>query len=64
MLRPWLGGTAGSGTSATLKAIVQHLRLLFQDDDVAGTVEPTAYTGVAASDIGLGGALPQHHMEA
>ena len=53
-LRTWLGGSAGSGKSTTLKTIVQHLRLLFQREDVDASVELTAYTGVAAFNIGFG----------
>ena len=34
--------------------VVQHLRLLFQRAGVAATVELTAYTGVAAFNIGFG----------
>ena len=47
-LRTWLCGSAGSGKSTTLKAVVQHVRLLFQTENVDATVELTAYTGVAA----------------
>ena len=53
-LRSWLGGSAGSGKSTTLKTIVQHIRLLFQREAVNATVELTAYTGVAAFNIGFG----------
>ena len=53
-LRTWLGGSAGSGTSTTLKTVVQHVRLLFQREDVDASVELTAYTGVAAFNIGFG----------
>ena len=53
-LRTWLCGSAGSGKSTTLKTIVQHVRLLFQREDVHATVELTAYTGVAAFNIGFG----------
>ena len=54
VLRTWLGGSAGSGKSTTLKAVVQHARLLFQERDVRATIELTAYTGVAAFNIGFG----------
>ena len=54
LLRSWLCGSAGSGKSATLKAIVRHIRHLFQQEGVAATVELTAYTGVAAFNIGFG----------
>ena len=54
ILRTWLGGSAGSGKSTTLKTIVQHVRLLFQRNEVDATVELTAYTGVAAFNIGFG----------
>ena len=53
-LRLWLGGSAGSGKSTTLKTVVQHMRLLFQRAGVDATVELTAYTGVAAFNIGFG----------
>ncbi len=53
-MRSWLGGSAGSGKSTTLKTIVHHLRLLFQEKQVEATVELTAYTGVAAFNIGFG----------
>ena len=53
-LRTWLCGSAGSGKSTTLKAVVQHVRLLFQQEEVDATVELTAYTGVAAFNIGFG----------
>ena len=53
-LRTWLGGSAGSGKSTTLKTIVQHIRLSFQKADIDATVELTAYTGVAAFNIGFG----------
>jgi hypothetical protein len=54
ILRTWLCGSAGSGKSTTLKTIVQHLRLLFLESDVPAKVELTAYTGVAAFNIGFG----------
>ncbi len=53
-LRTWLCGSAGSGKSTTLKAVVQHVRLHFQEEGVDATVELTAYTGVAAFNIGFG----------
>jgi hypothetical protein len=53
-LRSWLGGSAGSGKSTTLKACVQHGRLLLQELNVDATIELTAYTGVAAFIIGFG----------
>jgi len=53
-LRSWLGGSAGCGKSRTLKTIVQHLRLHFQKEHVDATVQLTAYTGVAAFNIGFG----------
>ena len=54
LLRTYLGGSAGSGKSTTLKTVLQHLRLLFQTQGVDATVELTAYTGVAAFNIGFG----------
>ena len=54
LLRSYLGGSAGSGKSTTLRTVLQHLRLLFQKEDVEATVELTAYTGVAAFNIGFG----------
>ena len=53
-LRTWLCGSAGSGKTRTLKTIVQHVRLLFQLEDVDATVELTAYSGIAAFNIGFG----------
>ena len=53
-LRAWLGGSAGSGKSTTLRTVVQHMRLLFQRAGVDATVELTAFTGVAAFNIGFG----------
>jgi hypothetical protein len=53
-LRSWLGGSAGSGKSTTLKTIVQHSRLMFQQDKIDATIQLTAYTGVAAFNIGFG----------
>jgi hypothetical protein len=53
-IRAWLGGSAGSGKSTTVRTAVQHARLLFHEADVAATVELTAYTGVAAFSIGFG----------
>ena len=52
-LRTWLGGSAGSGKSTTLRTVVQHTRLFFQREGVDATVELTAYTGVAAFKIGF-----------
>ena len=37
-----------------MKTLVQHLRLLFQREAVDASVELTAYTGVAAFNIGFG----------
>ena len=54
LLRSYLSGSAGSGKSTTLRTTLQHLRLLFQDEGVPATVELTAYTGVAAFNIGFG----------
>ena len=53
-LRTWLGGSAGSGKSTTIRTAVQHARLLFHEAGIAATVELTAYTGVAAFNIGFG----------
>ena len=53
-LRSWLGGSAGSGKATTVKTCVQHMRLLFQREKVDAPVALTAYTGVAAFDVGLG----------
>ena len=53
-LRTWLGGSAGSGKSTALKTVVQHVRLLFQEEKVDASIELTAYTGVAAFNIGFG----------
>ena len=54
LLRSYLCGSAGSGKSTTLRTFLQHLRLLFQKEGVDATVELTAYTGVAAFNIGFG----------
>ena len=54
LLRSYLCGSAGSGKTTTLCTFLQHLRLLFQKEGVAATVELTAYTGVAAFNIGFG----------
>ena len=54
LLRTYLGGSAGSGKSTTLKVIVQHLRLKFQESSLDARVELVAYTGVAAFNISLG----------
>ena len=40
--------------STTLRTVLQHLRLLFQKEGVEAAVELTAYTGVAAFNIGFG----------
>ena len=53
-LRTWLGGSAGSGKSTTLRTVVAHIRWLFQREAVPATVALTAYTGVAAFNIGFG----------
>ena len=53
-MRTWLCGSAGSGKSTTLKTIVQHVRLLFQRECVDATIELSAYTGIAAFNIGFG----------
>ena len=54
LLRIFLGGSAGSGKSTTLKTCVQHIRLMFKNNQIAATVQLTAYTGVAAFNIGFG----------
>ena len=54
LLRTYLGGSAGSGKSTTLRTVLQHLRLLFQKEGVSATVELIANTGVAAFNIGFG----------
>ena len=53
-MRIFLGGSAGSGKSTTLKTCVQHIRILFEKNQLAATVQLTAYTGVAAFNIGFG----------
>ena len=53
-MRTWLGGSAGSGKSTTLRTRLMHCRLLFQQEDVDAKIELTAYTGVAAFNIGFG----------
>ena len=53
-LRLWLAGSAGSGKSTTLRTILQHVRLLFQEEDVPARVALTAYAGVVAFNIGFG----------
>ena len=53
-IRTWLGGSAGSGKSTTIRTAVQHARLLFHEAGLEATVELTAYTGVAAFNIGFG----------
>ena len=54
LLRCFLGGSAGSGKSTTLRTVLQHLRLKFQEAGISAEVELTAYTGVAAFNIGFG----------
>jgi len=54
LLRSFLGGSAGSGKSTTLKTIAQHIRLLIHRKGVDAKVELTAYTGVAAFNNGFG----------
>ena len=54
VLRSYLGGSAGSGKSTTLRTVLHHLRLLFRKEGVEATVELVAYTGVAAFNIGFG----------
>ena len=56
LLRTWLCGSAGSGKSTTLKAIVQHARVIFEDEGLADetTISLIAYTGVAAFNMGFG----------
>ena len=51
---PTWGGSACSGKSTTLRTVLQHLRPLFQKEGVQAAVELTAYTGVAAFNIGFG----------
>ena len=53
-LRTCLGDSAGAGKSRTLKTVVQHARLYFQEQGVGASIELTAYTGVAAFNIGFG----------
>ena len=48
-LRTWLCGSAGSGKSRSLKALVQHIRLLYQERNICATVELAAYTGTRHS---------------
>ena len=54
ILKSWFCGSAGSGKSMTLKTIVHHLRSLFAEAGVPAKVQLTAYTGVAAFNIGFG----------
>ena len=54
LLRCFLCGSAGSGKSTTLRTALMHVRLLFQKAQIDATVELTAYTGVAAFNIGFG----------
>ena len=56
LLRSYLCGSAGSGKTTTTRTIVHHLRLLFQNAQVPAKVKLTAYTGVAAFNIGFGAA--------
>ena len=51
LLRSWLGGSAGSGKSTTLKTVVQHIRLLIHRKGVDAKVELTAYTGWRRSTL-------------
>ena len=53
-LRSFFCGSAGSGKSTTLKTIVYHLRELFKARQVPAKIQLTAYTGVAAFNIGFG----------
>ena len=53
-LQAWLGGSAGSGKSTTLKTCVAHVRLLFRQAEIPATVALTAYTGVAAFNMSFG----------
>lgn len=53
-LRAYLCGSAGSGKSTTLRTTLVHLRWLFQEQKINAAVELTAYTGVAAFNIGFG----------
>lgn len=54
LLRTWLCGSAGSGKSTTMKTVVYHLRKKFAANRIPAKVELTAYTGVAAFNIGFG----------
>ena len=54
LMRTYLGGSAGSGKSMTLKTAVHHARKLFRDRGTPAEVMLTAYTGVAAFNIGFG----------
>ncbi len=54
LLRCFLCGSAGSGKSTTIRTALMHVRLLFQKAKIDATVELTAYTGVAAFNIGFG----------
>ena len=53
-MRSYLGGSAGSGKTTTLRTIVQHVRLIFKQRFVPARVELTAYTGVAAFNMRFG----------
>ena len=48
-----LCGPSGSGKSTTLKTCVHHIRDLFAKAGIDAKVELTAYTGVAAFNIGF-----------
>ena len=54
VLRSYLGGSAGSGKSTTLRTCVQHIRLMFMKQKTPAKVVLTAYTGVEAFNIGFG----------
>ena len=53
LLRIFLGGSAGSGKSTTLKTTAQPVRGLFRDRGTLADVVLTAYTDVAAFNIGF-----------
>ena len=61
LMRAYLGGSAGSGKSTTLRTVLQHLRLVFQKEGVEPTVELTAYTGVAAF-TSTSSSVPKPHV--
>ena len=54
LLRTWLCGSAGSGKSTTLKVVVVALRDMFEAEGIPAEVALTAYTGIAAFNIGFG----------